>query len=317
MSRVLLVKTSSLGDVVHNFPAVSDLRAAVPNVTIDWVTEEALAPLARLHRGVTRVIPAAVRRWRSSFWRAGTRRELRAFIDMLRADRYDAVIDTQGLLKSALITRVARGKRYGPNWRSSREPLFFFYDRTLHASWAAHAVERNRTITAQVFGYTVDGRVDYGISAAREEFPWIGTRTYAALIHGTSAREKLWPERNWIQLAKAIAKRGVVPVLLSGSAVERARSEAIAAAVRDAIVAPRLDIGEVASLIAGASSVIGVDTGLTHLGVALGMATVGIYVATDPANHGLYGSPRAVNVGNEGVAPGVADVMAAWEALGA
>src|SRR5688500_15357975 len=130
MRQILLVKTSSLGDVVHNFPVASDIAAMLPNAAIDWVVEESFAALPRLHRSIRRVVRLAVRRWRQSWWRADTRCEVREFASALRSVRYDAVIDTQGLLKSAVVARAAHGTRYGLDWASSREPLAGFYDRT-------------------------------------------------------------------------------------------------------------------------------------------------------------------------------------------
>src|SRR5687768_13752384 len=131
MPRVLLVKTSSLGDVVHNLPVASDLAGAMPGVAVDWVVEEAFESIPALHPGVGEVIPVCVRRWRSAPWQSATWRQLRAFVARLRSVSYDAVIDTQGLLKSAIVARFARGRRFGLDWSSSREPLFMFYDRTI------------------------------------------------------------------------------------------------------------------------------------------------------------------------------------------
>src|SRR5215207_9889416 len=118
MRHILLVKTSSLGDVVHNFPVVSDIAAALPGARIDWVVEESFAGLPPLHPAVTRVVSIAVRRWRQAWWKRHTRREISAFVDALRAVRYDAIVDTQGLLKSAIVARAARGVRYGLDWAS-------------------------------------------------------------------------------------------------------------------------------------------------------------------------------------------------------
>jgi heptosyltransferase-1 len=313
MPRILLVKTSSLGDVVHNFPAASDIAAAIPNAEIDWVVEEAFAALPRMHREVSRVIPAAVRRWRGNLLRSETHREIGQFVRTLRATRYDAIVDTQGLFKSALIARVARGTRYGLDWRASREPLRLFYDATFHVSWEQHAVERNRALAAQALGYAIDGRVDYGVAAEPKSFGWLTSNDYAVLIHSTSAPAKLWPEERWIELARVLHARGITSVLPGGSDHERSRSERISAASPGSIVPPRIGLEDAVQLIAGARCVIGVDTGLTHLAGALGRPTVGIYAATDPARHGLYRCERGVSVGVIGGAPAVDEVTAALE----
>lgn len=313
MARVLLVKTSSLGDVVHNLPVASDIASKLPGVRIDWVVEEAFAAIPALHPGVGEVIPVAVRRWRSS-GNSATWSEVRAFVSRLRSVAYDAVIDSQGLFKSALVTRLARGARYGLDWKSSREPLFMFYDRTISVPRAQHAVERNRNLAAQALAYAPPMRVDYGIAAAPAA-PAARAGSYAVLVHATSAAAKLWPEGRWIALGDALAAEGLACVLPWGNDDERRRAERIAEAVPHAHVPERMRLAEVASLLAGARCVVGLDTGLTHLAGALGARTVGIYTATDPAATGLFGCARAVNVGGPAVSASSADVLRALGTL--
>lgn len=311
MARVLLVKTSSLGDVVHNLPVATDIAKAMPEAEIDWVVEESFASLPALHAKVRSVIPVAVRRWRRNPFADGTFAELRSFCEILRARDYDAVVDTQGLLKSAIITRVARGKRFGLGWKASREPLYPFYDQTFDVSWNMHAVERNRTLAARALEYQPGRPVEYGIHAVATAFAWLESSPYAVLIHATSARAKLWPESRWVALGKTLAAEGVRSVVPWGSDEERARSTRLASGIPQAIVPPKLAVGEIASLISGARCAIGVDTGFTHLAGALGVMTVGIYVATDPAATGLYGCSRSANVGGGNADPGVEEVIRA------
>ncbi|MDP1997012.1 MAG: glycosyltransferase family 9 protein, partial [Gallionella sp.] len=121
--HILLVKTSSLGDVLHNLPVVSDIVRHYPNAQIDWVVEESFAALPGLHPAMRNVIPVAVRRWRGKLLSAATWREIAAFRNKLAAQRYDIAIDTQGLLKSALLMRGANGLRCGFDRDSAREPL--------------------------------------------------------------------------------------------------------------------------------------------------------------------------------------------------
>ena len=309
MRRVLIVKTSSLGDVVHNLPVVSDIAAAFPQARIDWVVEEGFAALPALHPAVTRTIPVAVRRWRKACWLAETHRELRAFLKALRAERYDAILDTQGLLKSALIARAARGRRYGLDWASSREPLSVLYDRAFDIPRRQPAVERNRILASRALGYTPAARVSYGIAADRVGHSWLPAGRYAALIHSTSAASKLWPEEHWVALGRALRERGVAALLPWGSPPERERSERLRDAIPGAIVPPKLSLHDLASVLGGAGCAAGVDTGLTHLAGALGVPTVGIYTATDPLLTGLYGCARAINLGNIGQRPGVEAVL--------
>lgn len=313
--KILLVKTSSMGDVIHNLPVVADILSAKPGAEIDWVVEDAFAAIPGLHEGVRRVLPVAIRRWRGSWWQAQARSEICAFVGELKTQTYDAVIDTQGLFKSALLTRCARGLRFGLDRKSSREPVALFYQRTFSVPWTMHAVQRNRALAAQALGYTLPERLDYGISASPASHDWLPGGPYAVLVHGTSARSKLWPEDYWIELGQWLKKGGVHSVLPWGSTEERARAERIAMTIPGALVPPALSLTDAASLLAGARASIGVDTGLTHLAGALKLPTVGLYVATDPAATGLYGCARAVNLGGIGKSPDVGTVAATLERL--
>ena len=313
MRRILLVKTSSLGDVVHNLPVASDIRAAAPAVEIDWVVEESFAAIPRLHPAVARVLPVAIRRWRSSFLSPVVREEIRAFTRELKREPYDAVIDTQGLLKSALVAWTARGTRHGLDFASAREPLSFFYDRTYSVPWTMHAVERNRALASRALGYAVPLTVNYGISTSPVKFVWLPDGPYVVLVHATSARAKLWPDERWIELATRLNERGMRSVLPWGDTAERLRAESIARPVPGAVVAPGLSLADAAAVLAGASAVAGVDTGLTHFAAALKVPTIGIYCATDPAATGLYGCTRAVNLGGPAAPPSVGEVLAVLE----
>jgi len=315
MPRILLVKTSSLGDVVHNLPVASDIHGVLPAAEIDWVVEEAFAAIPRLHAAVARVLPVAIRRWRSRLLDAAAREEARAFARQLKEREYDAVIDTQGLLKSALVAWHARGIRHGLDFASSREPLALFYDRTYSVPWTLHAVERNRALAAQALGYALPAVVDYGVQASPGRFAWLPEQPYAVLLHATSAGEKLWPDERWIEVATWLGERGMRSVLPWGSAPERRRAEAIGRPVAGAVVAPELPLADLAAVLAGARAAIGVDTGLTHLAAALKVPTVGIYCATDPAATGIYGCTRAVNLGGIDAMPATADVLDALDRL--
>ncbi|MBX9629202.1 MAG: lipopolysaccharide heptosyltransferase I [Burkholderiales bacterium] len=333
MPSILLVKTSSLGDVVHNLPVVSDIRRARPDAVIDWAVEEAFTAIPALHRGLRRVIACAPRRWRRNLWRPSTWGEIGDLRTVLRDGAYDTVIDTQGLLKSALIARQAPGVRHGLDWRSSREPLRWAYDRTYSVPWGRHAVERNRSLAAQVLGYTVDGPPDYGIEPpafppaeadddspleeqrpwleASQRFSWAPAGSLMVLLHGTSAERKLWPDHQWKKLAAHFGGAGIACLLPWGSAEEHDRSTRIAKDVPNAIVPPRLGLHTLAGLLGKARCVVGVDTGLVHLAAALGRPTVGIYVATDPAATGVYAGPHAADVGTGKEVPSMAMVLAA------
>ncbi len=310
--RILLVKTSSLGDVIHNLPVVSDLRSQYPDAQIDWCVEESFADIPRLHPGVHEVIPVAIRRWRKHLFRATTWSEIGAFRQRLQQNDYDAVLDTQGLIKSGLITLLARGRCYGYAAEVARESLAsWFYDRTFVIPPNAHAVERNRWLSAAAFKYPVDLPLDYGISAPASDFSWLQARRHAILLTATSRDDKLWDETHWIAVARHLIDRGITPVLPSGNTPERQRAERIAAASSGIVVAPPLSLRELAGLIGHSVLATGVDTGLLHLSAALGVPTLGLYTATNPALTGVHGARYCRNLGGPGQPPGVADVLAA------
>src|SRR5258705_4804025 len=196
MPRILFVKTSSLGDVIHNCPAVSDVARKLPGAQIDWVVEQPLAPVAAMHRAVRRVIQVAVRGWRAALGHPAAWGEMREFRRALVAERYDVVIDAQSLVKSAVIARLASGRRHGLDRASAREPLAArFYDERHFVPRELHAVERNRRLAAAALGYAVEGGVDYGL---RADVP-AGTERYAVFLTMTSRAAKLWPGESWIE----------------------------------------------------------------------------------------------------------------------
>ena len=312
--RILLVKTSSLGDVIHNLPVVSDLHRAFPQATIDWCVEESFADIPRLHPHVGGVIEVAVRRWRKSLTRRATWREIGDFRRRIAQQPYDAILDTQGLLKSALIACQARGRRLGYAAEAAREPLATrFYDASFVIPRDAHAVERNRLLAAAAFGLPPGAAADYGIVAPRVDVAGLAA-PYAVLLTATSRDDKLWPEARWIELAGALAAHGLGAVLPAGNAVERQRAQRIAAALpasARALVAPPLRLRELAGVIGGARLAIGVDTGLVHLAAALRGPTIALFAASDPALTGVHGDAHCRNLGARGSAPTADEVVAA------
>lgn len=308
--HILLVKTSSLGDVIHNLPVVSDLLRRVPNPIIDWCVEENFAPIPRLHPGVRRVLPVAIRRWRKSLWKRETWREIKAFRQRLRSGAYDVVLDTQGLLKSALIAHDARGPVCGFAPEAAREPLAArFYDETFAIPRTAHAVDRNRWLASAAFDYPCDLPLDYGIEATPLQAGWLPPRPYCVLLTATSRDDKLWDEAAWILVGRELAQRGIQAVLPGGSEIELQRAARIAGAIPGAIAAPSLDLRSLAEVIAGARLAIGVDTGLTHLAAALRIPTVALYTATDPGLTGVLGTAFFRNLGGTNLPPTAAQVI--------
>jgi heptosyltransferase-1 len=327
MAEILFIKTSSLGDVVHHMPAVTDVRRHLPGARLSWVVEEAYAPLARLHGATDEVIPVAARRWRANLrqpvaWRE-TLREIGGFRRALRERPFDAIIDSQGLMRTALITRQARGRRHGYDMASIREPpASLFYDVRHKVEWRGHAISRNRTLCGLALGYTPEPPLDFGLDRMRIASPTGPGENYAVLLHATARPSKEWAEAHWVAVARGVLDRGLDVVLPWGTAAERARSEAIAGALaqrtgggQDRVRVPeRRPLDEVAAMIAGAAAVVGVDTGLVHVAAALGVPLVAIFVASDQGLTGPMGSgPIAVVGGAPGKGPDPAEVLGALD----
>lgn len=308
--RILLVKTSSLGDVVHNLPVATDIARQFPGAEIDWVVEEGFAELPRLHPAVRRVIPVAIRRWRKSIWSPATWREIGAFRRAVKADSYDAIIDTQGLLKSALIARTALGPRIGYDRDSAREPAVArYYDRHVSVGRDLHAVARNRVLAAGALDYVPATAVDYGITAEALAAAWLPKGEYAVLLTATSRADKEWPEDDWQALGMALIATGLRCVLPGGSLPERERAGRLATKLGRAVAAPAMNLRELAGLLAGARIVIGVDTGLVHLAAALGRPTIALYCGSNPALTGVLAETAAINLGSDGSPPPAGEVV--------
>jgi lipopolysaccharide heptosyltransferase I len=313
MTDILFIKTSSLGDVIHHMPAVTEAQRARPHARIAWLVEEAFVPLVRLHPAVAEVIPVAWRRWRKSLYAPGTLGEIVRSLGAIRARSYDEIVDSQGLMRSAVIARFARGRRHGYDRESIREPVAsMFYDVRHHVSRDLHAVTRNRILSGLALDYAPQGAPAYGLDRARFAKP--ETR-YAVLLHATARASKQWPQANWIALGEGLSQRGLELVLPWGTADERARSESMAAALPRARVPERAPLDSVAGLIAGAQLVVGVDTGLMHLAAALGVPLVAIFAGSKPGLTGPVGSGPIAVLGAEGVSPSVEAVNAAVERL--
>jgi len=310
MQRVLIVKTSSLGDVVHALPAVTDLSRARPELSIDWLVEESFGDIPHLHPSVSRVVPCALRRWRKRLLAARTWREIASLRRDLRQTHYDVVLDLQGLAKSAWLARMARGTRHSYNRSSIREPLASLaYDVRHAVSRELHAIERNRLLAGAAFGYAVSGPADYGLAFDQAPASISGK---LICFHGTSRDDKLWAETHWRTVLTHYAEQGVRTLLPWGSDEERVRSDRLAAGIAGAEVPPRQSIAMLAQSCAYALGVIGVDTGLTHLAAAAGAPVIALYVGSDPGLTGVVGgrSP-ARNLGGRDAPPDARAVIEA------
>lgn len=313
MMNVLIVRTSSMGDLIHTWPAITELVSHYPNLKISWLAEERFVDIATLHPAVHQVIPLAWRRWRKSLYSFSTWKEIRAMRMRLNEVKWDLVIDSQGLLKSAIPARLANGPLAGYSWRSCREPLAcLLYSKRYTVCAGLSAVERNRQLFAKVFGYSESGMAKFGIVRGARAL-WLTDSPYAVLLHATSRASKEWPEASWIELGSRLyQERGLISVLPWGNQLEKVRAERLAVDLPGAIVAPRLELAAAAGLLGNASAVVGVDTGLTHLANALDVVLVAIYTDTDPSQTGVVETPFACNVGGIGQLPNPGQV---WDCL--
>ena len=341
IKKILIIKTSSLGDVIHCLPVVNDIRAHFADSNIDWVVEDSFADIPRLHAGLNNVYTVAMRRWKKSLFSPKTWHEISAFKRFIKQNQYDAIIDCQGLLKSALIVKQARttiqGLKHGYDKNSIREPIASqFYEKTHAISYQHHAVTRNRALCAMSLGYAMPtNSPDYGIekhgienheitvkndgSASRMDIGLqrIDSDSYVIALHGTSRDSKLWPVENWVNLGKELAKQNLNLVLPWVSDAEFARANQIAQQLSNATVLPKLSIAQIVIVIANAKAAIGVDTGLSHLAAALNVPTIAIYTDTNPALTGVMAGAfkPAINLGGIANTPSVAEVTHTFNQL--
>jgi heptosyltransferase-1 len=321
--KILLVRVSSLGDVLHNLPMVADILRHHPGAQIDWVVEEGYVSLVCLNPHVRRIIPFALRRWRKGLARRGTRAELKAFYRALREEEYDYVFDTQGLIKTGLIMAAARtrpggqkvGMANGTEGSGYESLSRIFHSKSVPVARHAHAVARGREVAAAALGYAIDSAPDFGLpqrdAGARPD--WLPREGYAVFFHGTARDAKKWLAANWIETGGALAPMRVL--LPWGSPKEKAEAEALAAVLPNARVLPKLSMNEAVTLARRADLVIGVDTGLTHIAAAFLRPTVEIYCDSPKWKTEGNWSPRIVNLGDEGAPPSAAQVIAAARGL--
>lgn len=319
MKRILLVKTSSLGDVIHNLPVVTDILQHYPNAQIDWVVEEGFADIPRLHPAIKQVFTVAIRRWRKQVFSKKTWIEIAEFKHQISEKPYDCVIDTQGLIKSAVMSVFAQGLKCGFDKHTARESIAsYFYNQKISVARGQHAVERNRELAAVACGYNKPNNAPtYGITTENLQPVVDLPSRYIVGLHGTSKESKLWPTDHWITLANELLEQKCHLVLPWASNAEYRRAQEIANNRSNVIVLPKLSIMHLAPIINQAWAAIGVDTGLSHLSVALNTPTVAIYTDTNPARTGVMASAhgRAVNLGGVKQTPSVTSVLDAIQSI--
>ena len=321
--NILLVRVSSLGDVLHNLPMVADIVRRHPDANIDWVVEEGYVSLVRLHPRIRKIIPWALRRWRKSLGKAETRAEIRRFLRNLREQEYDYVFDTQGLLKTGIIMGAARVKKGGAKVglaNGSEGSGYEGVSRVFHTKSIAldprtHTVARGRLVAAAALGYSADSAPDFGLpgpdSSARPA--WMPAGEYAVFFHGTARDAKKWALENWVATGLALAP---MPVLLPwGSPGEKLEAEALAARLPNARVLPKLSMMEAVTLAQNATLAVGVDTGLTHIAAAFLRPTVELYADSPKWKTEGNWSERIINLGDKGAPPSADQAIAAARKL--
>ncbi len=310
--RILIVKSSSMGDVVHALPAAWDIAEHFPDARIDWVAEESFRDIPELSPFVSEVVVTAFRRWQKAPFAAQTRAEVKQLKKRLRAGDYDLVIDMQGLVRTGLVAHWTKARRAaGFSFDTIREwPAALAYSRgnRFRLVETMGAVNRYRVLAAAALGYQAKGRPRFGLRAVKEN-PLKNLGSYAVLAVNTSQDRKLWPEKNWVEVARKLRELDMKAVLFWGNGTEKERVERIASAVPDAVVPDRMPLSLIASVLSDARLVIGVDTGITHLGAAMGRPTAGIFVQTSLEKVPVVGDGRYVNLGGPGEMPSASEVL--------
>lgn len=288
--NILIIKTSSLGDIIQTLPALTDAGKIFPDIQFDWVVEEAFQDIPKLHPLVNNVIPVAMRRWRKNIFRSLLNGEIKKFKQKIQSKKYDLIIDAQGLIKSGLITKMAIGKKIGLDKQSLTEPLArFFYDDEVTVDLQKHAIFRMRSIFAGALHYSFDAEnIDYGISIKPND--QYSKKPSILFLHGTTWPSKHWPDEHWIALAKLLKND---PILIPWSNdQEKKRAELISAQSENAIILPKMRLSDLAAIIADGKFCIGIDSGLAHLAAAFNVPTITLYGPTNPKRIGTAGKQQ-------------------------
>lgn len=293
--RVLIIKLSSMGDLIHTLPALTDASHAFPNIQFDWVAEEAFAEIPTWHKQVKQVLPIALRRWRKQIFKTLQTGELKNFIKQLRLRDYNYIIDAQSSIKSAVITRLARGTRYGMDANSVREkPAHWAYQKQFFINRDQHALTRLRELFSKIFNYPLPTTSpDYGLNQDRfASAPITLPNDYLIFLPHTAWATKIWPETYWQTLLKKTTQAGFNVLIPWGNAAEKNRAEFIAQGINNAIVLPKLSLSQMASVISSAKAAVCCDTGLAHLAAALNIPAITLYGPTDPKFIGTFGASQ-------------------------
>jgi heptosyltransferase I len=309
--RILIVKVSSLGDIIHTLPAITDAKRAHRDVVFDWVVEENFVEVPAWHSAVENVIPIAIRRWRKNLLKTYMNGEFGDFKKDLQGVHYDLVIDAQGLIKSGIISRLSKGLTIGLSNSTIREPLAtLFYNKVYSVPWTSHAVDRVRQLFARALQYTYDeDLIDYGLDLDRIDKSGNKARNHQLVfLHGTTWKTKHLPNLYWRHLAQLATTAGYEVLLPWGNLEEKQRAEFIATDNAMVKVLDKQSLTGLARHILHSKGVIAVDTGLGHLAAALSTPTLSLYGPTDPGLSGTFGQQQLQLSSNLNCAPCVKKV---------
>lgn len=289
--KVLVVKLSSMGDIISTLPALTDAKVAVKELSFDWVVEENFVEIPSWHQTVNSIIPIALRRLRKKPLALATLREMQRFWQKLRLEQYDYILDVQGLIKSAVVSRIARGISCGFNAKSARESIAsYLYQNEFAIAKNLHAVERSRQLFAKALGYELpENFPDYGLMKDKFLLKNRSDEPYLVFVHGTSRKNKCWQATKWLELAHLAKDAGFKVQLPWGNEEELTRANNLASAANNVIVLPQLSLTEIGKILLGAKAIVALDTGLGHLAAALGVPALSLYGPTDPQLAGTYG----------------------------
>lgn len=317
--KILLVRTSSMGDLIHTLPAIEDLSRNCPDTELHWLCEEAFSDIARLHPFVRKIHYFSWRQWRKKLFSAETWHKIKTLKKSLNTENFDAVLDAQGLIKSALASKLAGAPVVGMDKHSAREALAtYFYRQTFPIPKAQNAIWRNRALFASFFNYDFDDKVNFGVRLPEKIPSVVAQQPYHVCLTAASRDDKLWPLENWAALIKKIYDTDGLPCYLPyGNEAERQRAATLAEQWDFIHLCPPMTLVQATILLAQAKSVIGVDTGLLHLANAVECTLLGIFTSTNPQKTGVQPSKYAMNIGKVGEVPDVQAAFCAWQTVSA
>lgn len=290
--KLLVIKISSMGDVLHTLPAITDAAQAIPNLEVDWLVDEAFSDIPGWHPSVKNIITIPLRKWKKNIFSFKTAVEFFSFCFALHKKKYDLIIDAQGLLKSAIAAKIPHGEVVGLDKASAREPIScFFYDKKYPVAKNQHAILRTRQLFSQILSYSLeDKKINYGVNFDKlPTLPIILDKKYVVFLHGTTWESKHYPESYWRILLEKCNENNIIVYLPWGNDTEKLRAEKLAENISVAKILPKLSISQIATVLKNATAVIAVDTGLGHLCAALSTPTISLYGPTDSKEIGALG----------------------------